>query len=60
MSRAKTLLRALWRNDDGLTTVEYAVAGALIAGAVILAFTNLGQQVAAVITYLVSNIKTPS
>ncbi len=59
MNSVKRLLRHFWRDDDGLTTVEYAIAGALIAAAVILAFTNLGQKVAAVITYLVSSINTP-
>ena len=33
------------REEDGLTTVEYAVAGALVAAAVALAFTGLGQAV---------------
>ena len=32
-------------DEEGLTTVEYAVAGTLIALAVILAFQNLGQTV---------------
>ena len=31
--------------EEGLTTVEYAVAGTLIALAVILAFQNLGETV---------------
>lgn len=38
--------------EDGLTTVEYAVAGALVAAAVVLAFTNLGVSVGNVITNL--------
>ena len=37
------------REEEGLTTVEYAVAGSLIALAVITAFTNLGTQVGTVI-----------
>ena len=32
-------------NEKGLTTVEYAVAGALVAAAVVAAFTLLGGQV---------------
>ena len=31
--------------EEGLTTVEYAVAGTLIALAVIVAFQNLGETV---------------
>ncbi len=33
------------REEEGLTTVEYAVAGALVAAAVVTAFTNLGDAV---------------
>jgi len=33
------------KEEDGLTTVEYAVAGALVAATVVLAFTNLGGEV---------------
>ena len=40
------------RDEDGLTTVEYAVAGALVAAAVVTAFTQLGGQVGIVIDKL--------
>lgn len=40
------------REEDGLTTVEYAVAGALVAAAVALAFTGLGEAVTNQITNL--------
>jgi len=42
------------KEEEGLTTVEYAVAGALVAAAVVLAFTNLGTEVGNVITGLVT------
>lgn len=42
----------LLRREDGLTTVEYAVAGALVAAAVVAAFTALGGSVGNVITGL--------
>jgi len=38
------------RDERGLTTVEYAVAGALITVAVVAAFRALGLKVAGVIT----------
>lgn len=44
------------RNEEGLTTVEYAVAGALVAAAVVAAFTALGGQVGVVITGLTTAI----
>jgi pilus assembly protein Flp/PilA len=43
-------LRSFVREEDGLTTVEYAVAGGLIALAVVGAFQALGVSVGGVIT----------
>lgn len=40
------------RDEEGLTTVEYAVAGALVAVAVVAAFTTLGEQVGLTINTL--------
>ncbi len=34
------------RDEEGLTTVEYAVAGGVIAGAVVVSFTKLGKRIA--------------
>ena len=44
-----TKLYIFLRNQKGLTTVEYAVAGGLIALACALAFTALGGSVTDVI-----------
>jgi pilus assembly protein Flp/PilA len=38
-------LTAFLRDDEGLTMVEYAVAGALISAAAVTAFTDLGTAV---------------
>ena len=38
--------RRFLKDEQGLTTVEYAIAGALVAAAVVTAFTSLGQAVA--------------
>jgi pilus assembly protein Flp/PilA len=46
----KMNLLAKRARQKGLTTVEYAVAGALIALAVVTAFTDLGTAVGGVIT----------
>ena len=52
----KDKLLQFLRDEEGLTTVEYAVAGALVAAAVVLAFTNLGGAVGDVITGLTGAI----
>jgi pilus assembly protein Flp/PilA len=51
----KTLLNFL-RDEEGLTTVEYAVAGALVAATVVLAFTELGEAVEIRIRELITAI----
>ncbi len=40
------------RDESGLTTVEYAVAGGLIAAACVAAFFALGATVTSIITYI--------
>jgi pilus assembly protein Flp/PilA len=45
----KTKVMQFLRNQKGLTTVEYAVAGGLISLALVGGFTILGGQVDAVI-----------
>ncbi|MBV0933497.1 Flp family type IVb pilin [Marinobacterium weihaiense] len=40
------------KDEEGLTTVEYAIAGALVAAIVVAAFTDLGCEVAATVQYL--------
>lgn len=49
-------VRKFLKNEDGLTTVEYAVAGALVAAAVVTAFTDLGTAVQNRITFLKEQI----
>ena len=38
-------IRDFLRDEEGLTTVEYAIAGTLIGLAVVAAFTQLGNAV---------------
>ena len=45
------------RNEEGLTTVEYAIAGGLIGAAVILAFGLLGGEVARIINQIYLALK---
>ena len=59
MKIVKRALVALWNEEEGLTTVEYAIAGALVSVAVAGAFTNLGSEVAAVLTNIITII-TPA
>lgn len=60
MNSVKRALISFWREDDGLTMVEYAIAGALVAAGAAAAFTLLGTNVSSMINYLAGLIKTPS
>jgi pilus assembly protein Flp/PilA len=42
-------LFAFIRDEEGLTTVEYAIAGGLVGAGVIAAFSDLGTEVGRVI-----------
>lgn len=42
----------IYRDETGLATVEYAVAGALITGLAVNSFTSLGNSIQFQITYL--------
>ncbi|WP_417534635.1 Flp family type IVb pilin [Marinobacterium stanieri] len=44
------------QDEEGLTTVEYAVAGSLVAAAVVIAFTDLGGAVGDAIDGLTTDI----
>jgi pilus assembly protein Flp/PilA len=52
----KQKLLAFLRDEEGLTTVEYAIAGGLVSAALIAAFTALGTNVQAVIQALADAI----
>ena len=41
------------RDEDGLTMVEYAIAGSLVGLACVLAFTNLGNAIAGAVQRIV-------
>ncbi|MEO7773845.1 MAG: Flp family type IVb pilin [Steroidobacteraceae bacterium] len=41
----KSLMMKFWRDEQGLTAVEYAVAGALVIGGLVAIFTALGGQI---------------
>jgi pilus assembly protein Flp/PilA len=49
-------LVAFLRDEEGLTMVEYAVAGGLVTLAAVTAFTNLGTAVAAKIGNLATTV----
>ena len=53
----KTSVMKFVKDEDGLTIVEYAVAGGLITAAVVTAFTLLGGEVDTKIRVICQAIK---
>lgn len=54
----KTAIMNFIREEEGLTTVEYAIAGGLVGAAVILSFQVLGTTVGAVIDGIITELQT--
>lgn len=54
----KKALIAFLRDEEGLTTVEYAIAGGLVGAGVIAAFNLLGLEVADVINQITGALST--
>lgn len=51
-------IKDFMKNEDGLTAVEYAVAGALVVGGMVLAFQTLGTNATARINALATAVGT--
>lgn len=51
---------AFLREEEGLTTVEYAIAGGLVGAAVIAAFILLGDKVDEIIRGIVGDLDSRS
>lgn len=49
----KKFITQFMKNEEGLTTVEYAIAGGLVGLVVIVAFQALGGEVGRIINLIV-------
>lgn len=56
MRSFKQSVVAFLRDEEGLTTVEYAIAGGLVGVAVVTAFTDLGENVRIIIRQIVTDL----
>jgi pilus assembly protein Flp/PilA len=59
MRSLKQSVVAFLRDEEGLTVVEYAIAGGLVGLAVITAFTDLGSAVGRIINQIVTLLGGP-
>jgi pilus assembly protein Flp/PilA len=58
VAEMKHFILSFLKDEEGLTMVEYAIAGALVAIAAVAAFTALGTAVATRINDLVTAVST--
>ncbi len=54
MNKFTNVVKNFWNDEEGLTAVEYAVAGSLVTVGVVAAFTALGTSVKDAINSLIS------
>ncbi|MGR5318761.1 Flp family type IVb pilin [Vibrio sp. DNB22_19_1] len=54
MEKFTQAVKDFWNDEEGLTAVEYAIAGGLVAAGLVTAFTDLGDGVQLTIEKLVS------
>jgi pilus assembly protein Flp/PilA len=59
MRNLMTAIGAFMRDEEGLTMVEYAIAGALVTAAAVAAFTLLGTNIGLQINDLAGTVGTP-
>ena len=52
----KKFFVAFLQDEEGLTMVEYAIAGALVAAGCVVAFTNLGDAIVKQIGVLTTDV----
>lgn len=43
MNKLTSLVQEFIKDESGLTAVEYAIAGGLVVGGMVIAFVNLGE-----------------
>ncbi len=58
MNKLMQSVKNFWNDEEGLTAVEYAVAGGVIATGVVAAFGDLGTEVDGVIDRLHTELAT--
>jgi pilus assembly protein Flp/PilA len=54
----KQFILSFLKDEEGLTMVEYAIAGALVAAGAVLVFTTLGTNVSTRISDLATDVGT--
>lgn len=56
MKPIKKYLTDLYNDEQGLTTVEYAIAGGLVGAVVVTSFTSLGTAIVAKIGAIITAV----
>ncbi|TKB58427.1 Flp family type IVb pilin [Ferrimonas aestuarii] len=50
------VIKKFWYDESALSAVEYAIAGSLVAGGMVIAFTELGTETAEQISEICATV----
>ncbi len=53
MNKFTQVVKNFWNDEEGLTAVEYAVAGGLVVAGIVAVFGGLGNQIVTAINKLI-------
>lgn len=55
----RSLMKKLWKNEDGVTAVEYGLLAALISGAALVVITATGTNLSTVFQTVSTKLAIP-
>jgi len=58
MGKLVTTVRGFWKDEEGVTAIEYGLIAALIAVVIIVAVTAVGTNLETIFNYIAGQLKT--
>lgn len=58
MNKFVTAARGFWKDEEGVTAIEYGLIAALIAVVIIIAVTAVGTNLGEIFNYIAGELKT--
>lgn len=58
MGKLVTAVRGFWKDEEGVTAIEYGLIAALIAVVIIVAVTAVGTNLETIFNYIAGELKT--
>ncbi len=58
MNKFTQVVKNFWNDEEGLTAVEYAVAGGVVTAGLVALFGNIGEGAESLLRTLATNVAT--